>query len=617
MLNRFYTASLLLLLGLFSIANGQMAAPTGGPGKVQVMPLSEVREGMRGTSRTVFRGSKSEEFNVEVLGVIPNWIGPRQDVIIGKLSGALAERTFVFAGMSGSPVYVDGKLIGAISYSFPFAKEPICGITPYEQMTSIMDQAIAEVPGNTTPRSFSYAELRQDIWRPAFRNLSPSPAASGFSSNSRLMEVAGQTMMPISTPLYFSGISREVLDGIAPGLAGAGFMPVAAAAGGSKAEKLSPITENTLLGGDSVMVFLSRGDISIGAAGTVTHRDGEKIYAFGHPFFGLGGVNLPMTESHVITVIPNANNSFKLAVPDGTVGAMTQDRQTAIYGKLGVAPKMLPIRIKMINSRGRANEINFESAVDEFLTPLLVNAGVANTLASQERTLGEMTIEMQGEIRFKGEESIRLNRRFGGQQGLALASSAAAVPLAALLRGNFPGLEITGVDMTMTSKDGGRSSSVERISVDKSEVKPGETVEVTVVERTESGVVNVRKVPVKIPEDAIPGAITIKVGDGNAVSENTAITQFTPRTASELISTINRMKRSDRLYLVVSRATAGTIIGASEMPNLPPSMLATLNNDRSAGGSKASVNTIISEIELPQSEMIASGSQSITLNVVR
>lgn len=614
MLNKFFAASFSLFLAIFA-ASASSAQPK--PGKVDVMPVTEVREGMRGIARTVFAGSKSEEFGVEVLGVIPNWIGPRQDVIIGKLSGANAMRTFVFAGMSGSPVYVDGKLIGAISYSFPFAKEPICGITPYEQMTTIMDQAIAERPNDQTPRTFSYAELRQDIWRPTLRTAATTPLASGFNSSSKLMAIAGQSMVPISTPLYFSGLSREVLDSVAPGLVNAGIMPIAAAAGGSKPEKLSPINEKTLLGGDSVMVFLARGDVQIGAAGTVTHRDNDKIYAFGHPFFGLGGVSLPMTESHVITVIPNTNNSFKLAVPDGTVGAMTQDRATAIYGKLGEPAKMLPVKAKLMNSRGKTGEINFESAFDELLTPLIINAGVANALTAQERSLGETTIEMRGEIKIKGEESIRLNRRFGGQQALALASSAAAVPIAALLRANFPGLEITGVDLSLASRDGGRTGTIERISVDKSEVTAGETIAVTVVERTESGTFNTRSIPVKIPENTAQGPITIKIGDGNAVQENSAVTQFTPRTAAELISTLNRLKRPDRLYVVVSRATAGTIIGANELPNLPPSMLATMNSDRSAGGSKATVNTVLAELEIPASEYIVSGSQSITLNVVR
>ncbi len=617
MLNKILLALFLVFSTLFSSLLAQSPSADPKSTNIKIMPVNEIREGMKGTSRTVFQGSKPEEFGVEILGVVPNWVGPRQDIIIGRLSGANALRTFVFAGMSGSPVYVDGKLIGAISYSFPFAKEPICGITPFEQMSSIMEQAIAEKPGIQTPKTFSYAELQTDKWQPNFNSRDRAPALSGFSADSRLMAVAGQTLKPISTPLYFSGISQRVLDMFAPELASAGIMPVATAGGDSKIRPIAPYNENTLLGGDSVMVSLARGDVQIAAAGTVTLRDGEKIYAFGHPFFSLGSANLPMAESHVITVIPNANNSFKLAVPDSTVGAMTQDRATAIYGKLGQEPKMLPVKIKLINSRGLATEINFESAFDELLTPLIVNAGVANTLSAQERGLGDITVEMSGEIRIKGEQPIRIDRRFSGSQALALASSATAVPLSALLRANFDGLDITGIDLTMSSRDGSKSGAIDRITVDRNSVRAGETIFVSVVERTESGMFTTRKVPVTIPVDTAPGMLSILVGDGNAVQQNAAITQFTPKTAAELISTINRLKRPDRLYAVLTRTSTGTIIGASEMPNLPPSMLATLNNDRTAGGSKPSVQTIVSELELPAGEFVITGSQTLNIEIVR
>ena len=617
MLNKNILAFFLVLFSLSPYIFAQTVIPASAAGATKIMPLADVREGMRGTARTVFKGTKSEEFGVEILGVIPGWIGPQQDVIVGKLSGANAERTFVFAGMSGSPVYVDGKLIGAISYSFPFAKEPICGITPFEQMSSVMEAGVAAKAFATSPKTFTYAELQSDRWKPSFNEIPRTPTASGFSSDSRLMAVAGQTFTPISTPLYFSGISQQTLDTFAPEMMRAGIIPVATAGGGSRITPLAPFDDKTLVGGDSIVVSLSRGDVQIAAAGTVTLRDGDKIYAFGHPFFSLGSSSLPMAESHVITVIPNANNSFKLAVPDATVGSISQDRATGIYGKLGADPKMLPVKIKLINSRGRVNEINFESVFDELLTPLIVNAGIGNTLAAQERGLGDTTIEMTGEIKIKGEESIKLNRRFAGAQATAIAASVPAVPLSALLRANFDGLDVTGINVTMTARDGSRTGSVDRITVDKTTVKAGETIELTVVERTESGTFNTKKIPFKIPADTAAGTVTLTVGDGGAVQQNSAITQFTPKTAAELISTINRLKRSDRLYAVLTRTTTGTIIGSSEMPNLPPSMLATLNNDRSAGGSKPSVQTIIAEIELPAGDLVISGSQTLNIEILR
>ena len=222
-----------------------------------------------------------------------------------------------------------------------------------------------------------------------------------------MTQVAGQQIARISTPITFAGISQSTLDIFAPELTRAGILPVAAFGSSSKVDSIKKANESTLVGGDSVIVQLARGDISIGAAGTVTLRDGEKIYAFGHPFFSLGSTELPMNESHVVTVVPNTNNSFKLAVADATVGALTQDRATGIFGRLGQAPRMLPVKIKVTNSRGRSEEINFESAIDDFLTPLIMNIGAQNTIQANERGIGEMTIDVQGEIAVRGEESVQ------------------------------------------------------------------------------------------------------------------------------------------------------------------------------------------------------------------
>jgi hypothetical protein len=444
-----------------------------------------------------------------------------------------------------------------------------------------------------------------------------NPLASGFAADSRLMSIAGQTFVPIAAPVTISGISQKTIDMFAPHLMSAGFLPVGASGGGSGATALKQFNETTLVGGDSVVVHLARGDIQIAAAGTVTLRDGEKIYAFGHPFFGLGSTNLPMSESHVITVVPNANNSFKLTVPDATVGSMTQDRATVIYGTLGTAPRMLPVKLRLATSRGRIEEVNFESAFDELLTPLIINAGVANTLIANERGLGDSTIEVDGEIAIKGEQPIRINRRFSGNSALAFASSATAVPVSALLRANFDGMEITGITLNLRAVDGSKAAVIDRAAIEKTEVKAGETVEVTAFIRTEAGKVTTQKIPVTIPAGTAPGMVSIMIGDGNAVQKDAAVTQFTPKTAAELISTYNRLKRSDRLYAVISRTSSGAIIGASEMPNLPPSMLATINNDRTAGGSKPAVNTIIAEWNLPPGEFIVMGSQTLTVEIVR
>ena len=619
MYNKLSSVIFIVIFVACSNAFGQMQLAESVEATPQIFPLSEIKEGMRGTAKTVFHGTASEDFNVEILGVMPNWIGPKQDMIVGRLSGANAERTFVFAGMSGSPVYIGGRLVGAISYSFPFAKEPICGITPIEQMISTVVSSTTAKTFARSPRTFSYAELLSNNWRPAYpENLvSQNAIASGFSADSRLMAIAGETFRPIATPISISGLSQRTIDMFAADFARVGIMPVAASGGGTAVLPMKKADNTTLLGGDSVVVHLSTGDIQIAAAGTVTLRDGNRIYAFGHPFFSLGSTNLPMSESHVVTVVPNANNSFKLAVPDSPVGSITQDRATGIYGKLGEQPRMIPVSIRLTTSRGQKTEMNFASAVDETLTPLIVNAGVANALGAQERGLGETTIDLTAEIKIKGENSILIRRRFAGLQATALAAAAPAVPLAALFRAGFDGLDVTGITLDMASSDGSKTGSLDHVSIDRNQVHAGETIEVSAFARTESGGIIVKKIPVTVPKDTAPGAISITVGDGNTVQQNAAFTQFVPKTVAELINTINHLKRPDRLYAILSRTSTGAIIGSSEMPNLPPSVLATLNNDRTAGGSKPAVQTIISEMELAPLEYIINGQQTLVLEVIR
>ncbi len=582
-------------------------------------PLSELKEGMRGTARTVFRGYEAEEFNVEILGVVPGAIGPKQDMIVGRLSGGGADRTSVFAGMSGSPVYIDGKLVGAISYSFPFSKEPICGITPIEQMLAIFEQNQNNKTRAKEPRAVSFAELASTSWKlelPRGAIVSNS-ILSGVSANSPLAQIAGQSFQPIATPVSFNGISADVLNLFAPQLMSVGLLPVAGISGAARITPLKKADETTLVGGDSVSMQLTRGDYSLAAAGTVTYRDGEKIYAFGHPFLSLGISDLPMSESHVVTVIPNLNNSFKLAVPDAMVGSMTQDRATGVFGRLGQAPKMIPVQINLETSRGQTQTLNFEVAKDDFLTPLLLNITIYNSLVANERGIGDATIEMNGEIRIKGQPSVKIENRFGGGQASQYAALSIALPVNTLLRSNFDDLEISGITINAVSNDGTKSATLERVAVDKTRVKAGETIEVQAFARTDSGKIFVQKIPVTIPADTPSGALSILVGDGGVIQQASVIQQFVPKDLSELVNTINRVKKADRLYVQTFRTTSGAVIGVNEMPNLPPSMLATMNNDRTVGGFKPTIQSIVSEQMIAPAEFVISGQQTLAIEVVK
>lgn len=611
-----------LLLLVFVPVHGQLS-PVANPSSAtsaisrQFMPLSAVKAGMRGTARTVFSGTEPEDFVVEILGVVPGAIGPKQDLIVGRISGGQADRTAVFAGMSGSPVYVDGKLVGAISYSFPFSKEPICGITPIEQMIGIFERRSGTGGPTAGTVSFSFAELASTSMNPVLPDSGFLSGAriSGMSPGSPLSAVAGHMFRPIGIPVTFTGIRQESLNLFAPLLERAGLVPVAAVGGTSPIAPIKKADSRTLLPGTSVSMHLTRGDYSLAAAGTVTLRDGDRIYAFGHPFLSLGSSDLPMSESSVVTVIPSVANSFKLAVPGDMVGTMTQDRATGVFGMLGRVPRMIPVRLNVETSRGRSEAIELEVARDEFLTPLLLNIAIYNAIVSQERSLGDLMVSVNGEIRIKGQHPIRLFRRFSGSAASQQAAGSVAVPMNALLRGRFEDLAIEGIVLDLRSVDGSRTAMLERIAVDRSEVRAGETIEISAFARATDGRVFVERIPLTLPNSLPPGPLTILVGDGGAVLRTDATQHFVPGGLSEFVEGFNRLRIPDRLYIKVMRSSPGLIVGAAEMPDLPPSVLATLASDRSSGGSKQSVSTTVMSAIVPPSDFIIAGEQKIDIVV--
>ena len=578
--------------------------------------LGELRPGMKGVARTVFSGSQPQEFNLEILGVLAGFTGPRQSTIIARLSGPNVDRTGVFAGMSGSPVFIDNKLVGAIAYSFPFAKEPICGITPIKQMIDIFEQG-SDKPKSIEARSVSFASLASADWKLSLpkQPVSSTQLIAPVATNSPMASLIGQTIQPIATPVVFSGISQETLNLFSAQLTQSGLLPVSGVGGAGPITPLESFDDNTLTPGASVSVELARGDYSIPASGTVTYRDGQKIYAFGHPFLSLGSADMPMTESSVVTVIPNAYNSFKLAVPGRMVGSITQDRATGIFGGLGHAAKMIPVKLTLHTSRGQTEQFNYEVVNDEYLTPLLLNITVFNSIAARERSLGEATISVHGSINVKGQPPIAVQRRFSMANAALLAAGAVATPVAALLSSGFDNVDINGLTLEITSSEVKNTANLERISLDRTEVSRGENVEIQAYVRTDSGKQFVERIPVQIPADAASGQLMIMLGDGATLQESSSAKVFVPRDLSQLVDAINKTKKNDRLYLRLLRPAPGVVIGSNEMPNLPPSIVATLNNERSSGGYTALTQSQIYERELPPADFVISGQQAITVTV--
>jgi hypothetical protein len=615
-----FLIAIILLAGSIS-AYGQArtaktAAKTNAPTQA-LYPLEDLRPGMKGIARTVFAGSEPQEFSLEILGVLAGFTGPRQSTIIAKLSGANVEKTGVFAGMSGSPVFIDDRLVGAIAYSFPFSKEPICGITPIQQMIDIFEQGNDKPKRNAEARAMSFTELASAEWKPRL----PKPTFTSTSliapvtAGSPLAPLMGQQIQQIATPVVFSGISQESLSLFSSELTKSGLLPVSGVGGSAAISPLEPFDEKTLTPGTSVSVQLVRGDYSIAASGTVTFRDGERIYAFGHPFLGLGSSDMPMTECSVVTVVQNTFNSFKLAVPGRMVGSISQDRATGVFGQLGHAPRMIPVKINLHTSRDRVEQFSYEVVSDEFLTPLLVNITVFNTIATRERSIGESTITVNGSIVVDGQAPIAVQRRFSSANAAVLAAGSIATPVSALLGSGFDEVNIKGIVVDIDSSEEKRAATLERISLDRTEVRRGEKVEIQAYVRTDSGKQFVERIPVQIPADAPSGQLMIMIGDGATLQEASAAKIFVPRDLAQLVGAINKTKKNDRLYMRLLRPAPGVVIGTSELPNLPPSVVATLNNDRSSGGYTPTLLSQIYERELSPAEFVISGQQVISVTV--
>jgi hypothetical protein len=603
--------SLLLLLGLTLLGFAQGAKPNN-PQSQAFFPLSDVRKGMRAVAYTVFEGNEPKAFDLEVLGVLEGFNSPKQNAIIVKLMGSDTARTGVFAGMSGSPVYIDGKLVGAIAFAFQFSKEAIGGVTPIQDMVNIFEQKEAETKSTDQPRSISFSEISFNANSPAFADFVNPPSAA----TTNVATAGAPVLKPIATPLAITGVPPEVIERFAPQFQAMGLLPVAGAASAAKVTELSEPNNNTLKPGSTIVVPLVRGDYSLAAAGTVTHRDGNKIYAFGHPFLSVGVTEWPMNEGEVVTVVPSLANSFKLAKPTAMVGTLRGDRSTGIFGELGVAPNLIPVEINLKTSRGETKNYKFEIVRDRFLSPLLMQITTLATITGSERQLGDSTLQLQSTIKLKDQPEIKLENRLSSSANAAMAMTFAATqPIMALFNSGFKDLSIEKIALDITSRDVRSTGKLEKLWVDRTEVKRGDKLMLHAFARTEGGGEYVERIEVQIPEDAPLGPLQVLVGDGAAVQATEPRASFTPKTVGQLVRELNRIRKADRLYVRLSRSDNGAIINNEELPNLPPSVLATLGSERTAGGYALTRSVTVFEKELAPAEFVLSGSKSLTVNI--
>ena len=576
-------------------------------GQTAFFPLKDVRPGMRGVGKTVFSGSRIDEFQVEVLGVLEN-IGPKQNLILARISGGPLAETGVLQGMSGSPVYLDGRLAGAVALAFPFSKEAITGIRPIEEMVRVTEAGRTPPPGrlvasNDTSLAAMYAA--KDLTRLLPGRVEPA--------------TGGSKLLDIATPVSFAGFTRATLDNFAPQLRALGLEPTQGlSSGGASSPHMGD--PSTLKPGSMISVQLMTGDLSIGADGTVTYIDGNRIYAFGHRFLAVGSTALPFTRSEVLALLPVLSASFKISAPRETLGAILQDRNTAIAGELGRAAAMAPVSITVSRGGKRMDDYQMEMVNDRFLSPLLVQMAVFNTIDATERTVGASSFRVTGEIEFQGSAApLKVNNMYAADTGSAMiASLSTAIPLAYILQSGFDALEVKKVGLNIESFDAKMQFQIDSVSVGRREVRAGGKVELTTMLVGENGVEVPRTIVYQVPQGITPGPLYFTVADGMTtnLTEFRQIIGAQPKSASQLISIVNSLRANTKAYVRVWRPEPAYQLEGADFPDPPPSVALILGGLQTAQGSISQTrNSKVAELEIGAGDSVISGSKTVQVEV--
>jgi hypothetical protein len=555
----------------------------------------------------VFTGTRVEEFKAYMLGVIENAIGPQRNLILARLEGGPLPNTGVIAGMSGSPVYIEGRLIGAVSYALgSFSKEAIAGITPIDEMTA--ESATATRPASArvhiefplAPDALASAFRRGLNWNRAFADRPEDARLVGISTIPGVggREV-GAMLRPIATPLVISGFEAEVADMIGSALRDQGFIPSGGHAAGPKPGDMP--FEGPLKPGDAVGVTFVEGDFLLGGTGTVTHIDEDRVYAFGHPMYNLGPTEFPLTRAYVYTLLPSLFSSSKLTVTGETIGTLLQDRATTIAGRLGAGPSLIPVTMNLVSGRADSKRtFKFSVVKDQLLSPLMTYSALLNTLISYERQLGTATFGVQGQVRVRDHDDVTLANLFSGDSSAVGAASYIVTPMTALMSNDYEKVDIEGVELTFTSGEEPRTATLQRVWLDDPRPRAGRTVPLKIHLRTYRGDDVLRTVPISIPAH-VSGNLSILVSDGQRLtqSELRDARPQQPRSVPQLIRVLNKARRNNVLYVKLLSADAGAVVNGELLSALPPSVLAVLEADRSGGNFNPLSSATIGEWELP------------------
>jgi hypothetical protein len=562
-----------------------MPMPPTAPAVTRFFPLTEVKRGLWGIAYTVFEGVKPEPMEVEILGVLKDSLGPGQDLILARLHGTKPEYTGVVAGMSGSPVYIDGRLVGALSYRIgQFTKEPIAGITPIQYMLQVRD------------------------------------GESGGAAADRRDNTTQLEMRAMETPVVFGGFSQETIERFGDRFRSMGLTPVAGL-GGADAKSVQP---EPLVPGSAVSAVMVRGDLSMAGTCTVTYVDPKRLLACGHPITQFGPVDMPMTKAEVLASLASPLNAFKIINTTETVGAFTEDRASAIMGRFGVQARMIPVEVEVIppavagETAGTVKTYHFEVLDNRQLTPSTMLVSVYQCLQVNNTSTAEMSYRLTGEIGVKGLPPIRMEELVAQDE-----SNPASVNAALFVNERFSKVYgnaveqpvVTGLRLKMEAIAERRTATLESARLNRMEAKAGTTVEVEVTLHPYQTQARQMKVKVKLPVDLTPGSMRMVVSDGATVDRLMARPGAEHAVGlADTVAKLNRMHDNGRVYVTLLDHQTQAVFDGESLPGMPLSMANVLEPLKTEQRMQLTGESVI-EAGSTETEYAVSGAQILDLLV--
>jgi hypothetical protein len=575
------------------------------------IPVAQIHAGMRGVAYTVFEGVKPESMDVEVLGVLHNVNGPKGDVILVRLHGRKVEYTGVVAGMSGSPVYLDGKLAGALAFRIgEFSKEPIAGVTPIADMLEInaLDQSPAE---------------ESVAVKPALNNVAGKTSTPGISALPGSMQQSGQDpaggfanyLQPIEAPLVFNGFSQEAIQMFAGQLGSAGIVPVMGAGSVSNDKQPEPLEA-----GSAVSAVLVRGDMNIEATCSVTYVDPQRLLACGHPLLQFGSVDLPMNKAQVLATLASPLNAFKIVNTTEPVGTFVQDRHTGIMGVFDKKPDMIPVTLSIHSSTG-VKQFHYEVLNNAKLTPVALMVTVFNALHGVNEFGEEITYRLNGNIGVKGFPDVTMKNMFSPSEGAQPAAMQAAMSLGerfgSIYDNPYTAAAVQGVNLDFDLVRERRWARLESARTDVTEARPGQEITLETVLAPYRGERIVQQIPVKIPTSASKGTLRILVCDGDTLDHvGRANAAFGRKLdLASTIALLNKEHSNNRVYVSLLEADPEARVADKVMPTLPLSIMNVMDGMRGNQEMIVSGESNVDETSTPPLDYVVSGAQVLTLTV--